>query len=269
MVENTLIAWATHTFNPWIGCTKVGPGCDHCYAEYRDIRFAKGVHWGVGAPRQRTHPRTSWGSPIRWNREAAKMGIHPRVMCGSLCDVFDNEVSDEWRRDLWDLIASTPHLRWMLITKRIGLAPRMLPADHASWKHVGIIATMVNQEEIDRDGPKLAEVNLRWRGISVEPQLEDVSLVGLAGNVDWVITGGESQQGSPEPRPYNLAWARSIVEQSRSLGIAPFVKQLGARPVVSTSGRDVRVWLEDRKGGANPAEWPADIRVQEYPASLQ
>ena len=66
MAENSKIEWTDHTFNPWVGCTKVGPGCDHCYAEARmDTRLHR-VSWGPGQPRQRTK---TWGDPVKWNKQ--------------------------------------------------------------------------------------------------------------------------------------------------------------------------------------------------------
>ncbi len=266
-MAKTQIPWADYTYNAWRGCTKVGPGCDHCYAEWRDIRFEGGAHWGPGAPRIQASKSTIT-APYRWNSKAASEGTHPRIMCGSLNDIFDNEVDDQWRQEVWDKIDATPQLRWMLITKRIGNANDMLPPHHREWKHVGIISTMVNNEEIERDAKKLGAVDLAWRGVSIEPQLEDVSLAPLAGIADWIITGGESLQGSQEARPYNLDWARSIVAQCRQYGITPFVKQMGGSPVVSKAGRLIRVHFADTKAGENIDEWPQDLRVREFPAAL-
>ncbi|WP_131753724.1 phage Gp37/Gp68 family protein [Burkholderia vietnamiensis] len=152
MSENTKIEWCDHTFNPWEGCQKVGPGCGHCYAEARNARFAGGtaVNWGPGAPRRRTSP-ANWRKPISWNarpflqcRACGWRGDQPgsanglvvcpevrcasfnlviarrRVFCASLADVFDNAVDPAWRADLFDLIEKTPNLDWLLLTKRIG-----------------------------------------------------------------------------------------------------------------------------------------------------
>ncbi len=167
MGEQTEISWADATFNPWIGCTKVSPACDDCYAARDNERRGWVEGWGAGVPRRRTK---TWGDPVRWDRKAAATGYRPRVFCASLADVFDNEVPDEWRADLWQLIRATQNLRWMLVTKRIGNAAKMLPAD---WPmpHVGLISTIVTQEEWDRDWPKLARTPAAWRGISMEPLL--------------------------------------------------------------------------------------------------
>ena len=89
MAENTKIEWADHTFNPWIGCTKVGPGCDHCYAEADFDKRRHVVQWGAGQPRKLTADST-WAMPRRWNKEAERLGWRYRVFCASLADVFDN-----------------------------------------------------------------------------------------------------------------------------------------------------------------------------------
>lgn len=175
MVENTKIEWAHHTFNPWEGCTKVGPGCDHCYAERRNNRF-HGGNWGPGAPRRRTSP-ANWGKPHRWNRQAAELGKRYRVFCASLADVFDNEVDPAWRADLFQLIRETPHLDWLLLTKRIGNVAGMLPADWGNgWPNVWLGATVVNQNEADRDIPKLLATPATLRWLSMEPLLGPVNL---------------------------------------------------------------------------------------------
>ena len=139
MSAATRIEWADSTFNPWIGCTKISPGCDHCYAERQmDQRLGR-VRWGAGQPRQRTSA-AYWRQPELWNAEADRfrecgacgwrgqieIGASPvpfarrRVFCASLADVFDNEVPLKWLMDLLDLIRRTPNLDWLLLTKRIG-----------------------------------------------------------------------------------------------------------------------------------------------------
>jgi protein gp37 len=198
MSKNTKIEWATHTFNPWEGCQKVGPGCDNCYAENRNARFAGGtaINWGPGAPRRRTSVQ-NWKKPLAWNdaHEAffAANGHRQRVFCASLADVFDNAVDPAWRYDLFNLILSTPNLDWLLLTKRIGNAAKMiadtLPASMKAlppdcpvawpWPNVWIGATIVNQEEADRDIPKLLAVPAAKRFLSMEPLLGPVDLSHL------------------------------------------------------------------------------------------
>lgn len=137
MGEGTAIEWADHTFNPWSGCTKVSPGCANCYAEKlsaRGMTNGKGERtlgeWGPGAPRKRTSA-ANWRKPLTWNRKAAKAQLlfeegtyegtrppRPRVFCASLADWLDPEVSADWLADLLGLVAKTPHLDWLLLTKR-------------------------------------------------------------------------------------------------------------------------------------------------------
>ncbi|WP_175984623.1 phage Gp37/Gp68 family protein [Burkholderia stabilis] len=252
MSENTSIEWCDHTFNPWEGCQKVGPGCDHCYAETRNARFAGGtaVNWGAGAPRRRTSP-ANWRKPLQWNRDGtfyATHGRRQRVFCASLADVFDNEVDLLWRRDLFRLIDDTQNLDWLLLTKRIGNVPTML-------RHIGVEklpdnvwlgATIVNQAEADRDIPKLLEVPARVRFLSMEPLLGPVDLLATGDvlcrcggclemaatypeqarlqRIDWVIAGGESGPGA---RPMHPDWARSLRDQCAAAGAAFLFKQWG------------------------------------------
>ena len=126
MAENSKIEWTDHTFNPWMGCMKVGPGCDGCYAEnLMDHRYGR-VRWGAGEPRVRTST-ANWRKPVQWNRDASgRDGDRPFVFCASLADVFDNEVDPLWRADLFALIDATPNLVWLLLTKRIGNVMKMV-----------------------------------------------------------------------------------------------------------------------------------------------
>lgn len=228
MGANTKIEWADHTFNPWMGCTKVSPACDNCYAEeMMDARYGR-VRWGAGEDRVRTR---DWSKPRKWNREAAAAGKRPFVFCASLADVFDNEVDERWRADLFDLIEATPNLVWLLLTKRIGNVRKMtdpLRGCRILPSNTAIGATMANQEEYDRDRLKLDEVKLfadvRFTFGSFEPLLGPIILDKNA--PDWIIVGGESGRNA---RPMNLDWARSLKRQSDELGRVFNFKQVGGR----------------------------------------
>lgn len=254
MAENSKIEWTHHTFNPWIGCQKVGPGCDHCYAEaMMDARLGR-VEWGPHGARQRTSP-ANWRQPLKWDRDAAAAGERRRVFCASLADVFDNHPSilPEWREDLWELIGRTPNLDWMLLTKRPGNIANMLPPDWGDgYPNVWLGCTVVNQDEADRDIPKLLAVPARVRFLSMEPLLGPVDLTrwigtqpyipgasthedqdgherqdiggGILDGLDLVIVGGESGPGA---RPMHPDWARSLRDQCQAAGVAFFFKQWG------------------------------------------
>lgn len=245
MSENSKIEWTDHTFNPWEGCQKVGPGCDHCYAETRNARFAGGtaVNWGPSAPRRRTSA-SNWELPKRWNAQAEAFmnqhGRRQRVFCASLADVFDNAVDPQWRADLFALIAATPNLDWLLLTKRIGNVGNMLPVpfDFAKqYPNVWLGATITSQAEADRDIPKLLALDARVRFLSMEPLLGPVDLtsVMVANRVmrnmvpaiqrlDWVIVGGESAAGA---RPMHPDWARGLRDQCAAAGVPFLFKQWG------------------------------------------
>ncbi len=254
MSENTKIEWCDHTFNPWEGCQHAGPGCDGCYAEARNARFGGGTapNWGPGAPRRRTSA-ANWALPKRWNAQAAAFmaqhGRRQRVFCASLADVFDNAVDPQWRDDLFELIAATPNLDWLLLTKRIGNVGNMLPVPFdfdRHFPHVWIGATIVNQAEADRDIPKLLDVPARVRFLSMEPLLGPVDIKpwlqqkffhgGRALNgrammrshpterLDWVIVGGESGPGARAMHP---DWARSLRDQCQNAGVPFLFKQWG------------------------------------------
>ncbi|ETX13629.1 hypothetical protein OCH239_09300 [Roseivivax halodurans JCM 10272] len=182
MAENTKIEWAQHTFNPWIGCQKVGPGCDHCYAEVAN-GGAHAAKWGPHAERVRTRPR-NWALPAKWNAAARAAGERHRVFCSSLADVFDTHASvlPEWRADLAELIQATPDLDWLLLTKRIGNADQVLremfPDGTPANIWVGI--TVTGQAEADRDIVKLLKLKadhaLSVAYLSMEPLLGAVDL---------------------------------------------------------------------------------------------
>jgi protein gp37 len=216
MAENTKISWADHTFNAWLGCTKVSPACDHCYAERWAKTYGKADLWQ--GRRQRTTPH-NWKFPVKWNAKAEKEGIRYRVFCNSLADVFDNEVPEEWRHDLYRLIRATPHLDWLLLTKRIGNVAKMHPG--GDYPNVWLGATVINQEEANRDIPKLKIQD--WaakRFVSIEPMLGPVI---VPSGLDWVICGGESGHGARELKP---EWARSLRDQCAALGVAFHLKQM-------------------------------------------
>lgn len=216
MALNTLIEWADHTHNQWEGCTPVGPGCDHCYAEARNKRFGAGTatNWGSGATRRRMSQETR-DKPKGWNnirygecsacqwrgpRSEAHVGAAPgevcpscnardsivatraRVFCSSLSDVFDNEVPAQWQSDIWTLIDQTQNLEWMLLTKRVGNVRRMVPPQWLApggWpKNVRIGATIVNQKEANRDLVKLLALPAP-NFVSMEPLLGNVNLLAV------------------------------------------------------------------------------------------
>lgn len=145
MGENSKIEWTHHTFNTWWGCVKVSPACDNCYAESLSKRF--GDHWGPKAE-YRTFSDKHWNEPLRWNRAAEKAGERHRVFCASMADVFDNRAPEGARERLWALIRQTPHLDWLLLTKRPQNIAEMLPEDWGDgYPNVWLGVTVENQRK--------------------------------------------------------------------------------------------------------------------------
>jgi protein gp37 len=300
MGERTGIQWTNHTFNPWIGCAEVSPACDHCYARTGSARFEATLRnadkmprhlrlWGEGAEGHRHVTSDSyWRQPLAWNRKAARDGVRRRVFCASFADVLeDRRDLDPLRARLWNLIELTPHLDWLLLTKRIDRAAAFAAQaaedcgiDGLVWlPNIWIGTTVEDQRRADERIPHLLTIPASVRFLSVEPQLAHVDLSfivaearnihGIEGphEIGWVICGGES--GS-HARPFDLAWARSLRDQCRAAGVPFFMKQLGARPVASVSESTrgmggVGLSLRDSHGG-NPDEWPEDLRVREVPS---
>jgi len=253
MAENTKIEWADHTFNPWTGCTKVSPACDHCYAEGWAKRSGH-VKWGSGQPRRRTSD-ANWRMPLKWNREAERTGVRPRVFCASLADVFDNEVDPAWRADLFKLIADTQNLNWLLLTKRVGNVLPMLAEIGRDKLPVNVWQgiSAVNQDEARRDLPKLARIDATVRWVSYEPALGELDLFEsvmttdgprqLIEGLDWVIAGGES---GPKARPIRREWVDLLREQCDRCGVAFFFKQWGGINATAggcqLDGAEVKAW---------------------------
>lgn len=267
MAENSAIEWTDHTFNPWIGCSKVSPGCKHCYAEtLMDTRYGR-VKWGVNGTRVRTGP-DNWKKPERWNRQAEAEGRRARVFCASLADVFEDRPElVEWRADLWALIEATPSLDWQLLTKRPENR-HMFPyrwLEEVFPPNVWIGTSVENQEAADERIPELLKIPAAVRFLSCEPLLGFVDVVSWLGTghpefdpgVDWVIVGGES---GPKARPFDLGWAESIEQQCAHASVACFVKQLGDRAVRNGHSYGARA-----KKGGDWDEWPADLRVRQFP----
>lgn len=342
-MQNSNIEWTTHTFNPWEGCTKVSPGCLHCYAETRNKRWAGGKNWGKGAPRRRTSV-SNWKEPLKWNAEAAHFFYggerperemaafgwrrnRPRVFCASLADWLDDEVEIDWLIDLLILIHSCPNLDWLMLTKRpenwksrLASAMNILsgtrPATDANaavlywlqdWlngkgvpKNVWIGTTVEDQLRAEQRLPVLTAIPAARRFLSVEPQLEDVKLRLLSRLgpvvrvnetfskeeclIDWVICGGESGPGA---RPFFADWACELLYECKAAGVPFFMKQFGAH--VRTENANVFDWpdhvtfnddkaghgaaacrigfIDSRKGG-DIDEFPFELRVREFPASV-
>jgi len=225
----TTIGWTDHTLNTHVGCQEASAGCDHCYARDWANRYTRwrGL-WGRPAhtPRKRTSAAT-WAQAGAWERAAIREGRQHRVFCNSLSDIFEVHPDlDAIRADLWQLIEDTPHLDWLLLTKRPEQIGRLLPP---AWlesprENVWLGTTAELQRWVDIRIPRLLRVPAAVHFVSAEPLLGPLDLTSYLGTdrVNWVISGGES---GPEHRPMDLDWVRGIRDQCARGGAAFFHKQ--------------------------------------------
>jgi protein gp37 len=243
MGENTKIEWATHTFNPWRGCTKVSDGCKFCYAETFSRRNPAMLgEWGMNGTRV-IASESMWRQPIKWNRDAEDLDFRPRVFCASLADVF------ELRRDLESprmrllrLVVDTPNLDWLFLTKR--------PQNYCEAMRLGYqdglppnlwLGTSIENQAAMVRLNHLRRIPAHILFVSAEPLLGLIGVVqcgdcgahyGVDGrclcadknSIGWWIAGGES---GPKARPCHPDWARSLRDQCQSAGIDFFWKQWG------------------------------------------
>lgn len=269
MGDTTAIAWTEKTWNPWQGCHKVSAGCANCYM-YRDkARFGQDPATVV-----RSKPAT-FNAPLKWKEPAL-------VFTCSWSDFFIEE-ADPWRDEAWELIRRTPHITYQVLTKRPERIAGHLPGDWgAGWSNVWLGLTAENEAALDRLA-YLRDVPAALRFVSAEPLLGSLDLrrnipserilrwhrPALEG-VGWVIVGGES---GPNARAMYIQWAAEIVAQCRAAGVPVFVKQLGAHPYprripYPAAGPHAytleTVRISDRSG-AEPSEWPEDLRIREMP----
>lgn len=266
MGRGTAIGWTDHSQNFWRGCTKLSPGCAHCYM-YRDqLRYGRDPQVVVRAA------DATFYAPLRWTDPAM-------VFTCSWSD-FWLEEADAWREEAWDVIRRTPHLTWQILTKRPELIPDRLPADWGDgWPHVWLGVSVEYQRYLARV-EALAGIPAAVRFVSAEPLLGPVDLTRHLGllapsrrggpgvsspgrrAIDWVIVGGESGKLNGGPgevaRPMEPAWALDVVRVGRAADVPVFMKQTGS--VLA------RRWGLRHPHGADAAEWPGEYRVQEFPA---
>lgn len=312
MGDKTKIEWCDATWNPILGCTKVGAGCDNCYAMRSVHRMAGNpkLAAAAGGTTKIINGRPGWTGVVRCLPERLEIPLHwrapRRIFVASQSDPFHEAVPDEFLDRMFAVMALTPQHTYQLLTKRPERMREYLTAEmvgaridaathefggmggvwFSSMPNVWGLVSVEDQATADARIPVLLETPLAVRGVSAEPLIGPVSVqqwippVGVDDRsqgpwpyLDWAIVGGESGPGA---RPFDLAWARWLIAQCRAAGTAVFVKQLGAKPHsipdrISYKGDSAPKpngfyrFLNHGKGG-DPAEWPEDLRVREFPA---
>lgn len=292
MSEKTKIEWADHTWNPWIGCTKVSPGCANCYAEVSTPSRTKEIKWGKGQPRLRTSANY-WRGPVRWNAEDRKERLAVEASGGtwerrrffpSLCDVWDSEIDLQIKVDFIELIYKTQELDWLLLTKRpenvtgdlteicIGLiasgrfeAAAMVQEwlDGHPPDHVWIGTSVENQRAADERIPIILSIPACVRFLSLEPLLEGVNLERIVikksdaperGKPDVSIKALSGWHGGANRLdPTRIDWV--IVGSESGPKARPCNVEWIESIVAQCRGADVPCFVKQL--GANPRETPS------------
>jgi protein gp37 len=314
VADTSAIQWTDATWNVVTGCTKVGPGCAHCYIERTPPFRMAGRRFEVVGAESTTgvvFHRDRLDVPMRWRKPR-------RIFTCSLGDLFHEAVDEGNIRDAFSTMARCPQHTFQVLTKRPERARELYRRGVLAsrwvteWPLPNVwLGVSIENARMTWRADVLRQIPAAVRFISAEPLLGSLyegaplpeqewttAKVGhgryrkwldLAG-IDWVIVGGESGPGA---RPFHLEHAREIIRAAEVecdclipylegagqhspgcavfRGPAVFVKQLGAKPVVAGVGDhgfydNVPLHLRDRKGG-DPAEWPADLRIREFPRS--
>lgn len=287
-MDNTEISWTDATWNVLRGCSRVSEGCRNCYAERMAARFSgPGMPYeGLAVMRQRAvtgfHPtgvvsEPRWTGAVRFVRDKLEQPLRwrrpRRIFVNSMSDLFHEKVGDSVIWQIFNVMRRAHWHTFQVLTKR--------PERMVSWfseiretifqgkiewplPNVWLGVSAEDQKTWDMRTELLRKVPAAVRFVSLEPQLaEVVAAPGTLASLDWVIIGGES---GPYARPYHVDWARGMVQACLKANVAPFVKQLGANPLYELGHGDGMepLGLKNKKG-SDMAEWPADLRVQQFP----
>lgn len=258
MSDGSKIEWTDATWNVVIGCDKVSPGCDHCYAIRTAHRFQEHPNSAVAAAYAGTEQGGDWTGrvnlvesrldlPLRWKRPR-------RIFVNAQSDLFHDQVPDEFIARVWAVMASAPRHTFQVLTKRHGRMRSLLSSEEfrlavqrriphagaspyvaAYWKtwplpNVWLGVSVEDQKRADLRIPALLDTPAAVRWISAEPLLGPVDIINGLGDswltgIDWIVAGGESGPGS---RPMHPDWARSLRDQCEVAGVPFLFKQWGS-----------------------------------------
>ena len=264
MGSATEISWCDHTFNPWWGCERISPACALCYADREATRHGFPGQFVRQAP-HREFGEAHWQEPRRWARKAGLEMVRRRAFCASMADVFEEHpTAEKWRPRLFELIAETDELDWLLLTKRPENALRMLPRE---WMRDGLPRNIwfgfsaESQHFFDERWaaarkvpawirfcsyePALGPIDFKFPGVAKRrkpdgfddwPAAKQEEVIEVAARaehmarfemIDWLIAGGESGLAGQPVRPSHPDWLRSARDQAAAAGVAFHFKQWG------------------------------------------
>ncbi len=234
MSGRSSIEWTEATWNPVTGCTKVSPGCDHCYAETFAERF-RGV---PGHPYEQGFDLRLWPDRLDLPRSWKKPRI---VFVNSMSDLFHERVPTEYVSRVFTVMADCRWHTFQVLTKRPGRMASVLRRIRPDPLPNVWLGTSIESDDYIWRADKVREAPAAVRFLSLEPLLGPLPSLSLKG-IDWVIAGGES---GPRHRPVDPAWVRDIRDQCCAEGIAFFFKQWGGRfPKAGGRLLDGRTWDE-------------------------
>ena len=283
---STKIEWTDKTWNPIIGCSKVSPACDHCYAERMACRLAT-MGSRIDAPYfevvdlvdnkwtgKTAFVESALGKPLHWRKPC-------RVFVGSMTDLFHEDTPDAWLGHVFTVMARTPHITYQILTKRpermrdymsiVGVAEN---TGHSiklkPWPNIWLGVTVENQEQADKRIPILLDTPAAVRFVSIEPMLGPIDLTCVKGRtvgtfdaladhadgdgpaLDWVICGGET---GPRARMLRPDWAVDLLMQCNAAGVPFFFKKWGSYK----GPEDWRVPGGEEIGGQIVREFPTNV----------
>lgn len=233
MPANTKIEWTDGTWNPVTGCTKVSPGCAHCYAETITLRFKRGGPFLPGLTTIKIHP-DRLELPLTWKKPR-------RIFVNSMSDLFHDDVPLSFIQDVFSVMRRANRHTFQILTKRHDRLEQI--SDSLEWPgNVWIGVSVENQYWAEKRIPILTNVPAAVRFLSVEPLLKRTNLLPFLEAIDWVIVGGESGNRC---RPLDIDWVRSIRDDCLTANVPFFFKQWGGRNS-KARGRilDNRTWDE-------------------------
>lgn len=247
-MASSSIEWTEATWNPVTGCSKVSPGCAHCYAERMAHRLQ-----AMGQPNyangfELTVQPHMLDYPLHWKRPR-------RIFVNSMSDLFHEDVKDEYLLQVFDVMRRAHWHQFQVLTKRAGRLTEIDPL--INWPDNVWMGVSVENQKFCSRITSLRACGAAVKFLSVEPLLGPVGDMDVEG-IDWVIVGGESGPGA---RPMKPEWIRQCQLSCKRSGVSFFFKQAGTALA--------RQWNCSDSKGTIPSEWPVEFQVREFPRPLQ
>ena len=247
MATKSNIEWTEATWNPVTGCTKISPGCKHCYAERMSSRLqAMGQRNYANGFELTLHERML-EKPLSWKKPQL-------IFANSMSDLFHDEVPVDFILKVFNVMRRASWHQFQVLTKR---AQRLLELNgQIDWPDNVWMGVSVENQDYTFRIDHLRKTDAVTKFLSLEPLLGPLSGLNLKG-INWVIVGGESGPGA---RPMLEDWVSQIRDQCDVASVPLFVKQMG--------GSWAQVNKAKSKKGGNMSEWRTDLRIRDYPLSI-